>query len=83
MFIYVNLFAGVLFTRVDVKETGNYMLCIDNTFSRFSRKIVFLEVLTDEPDPEWKGQDYMFANLEEDDGLFEVKLDDFRVCTEI
>ena len=55
------------------------MLCLDNTFSRFSRKIVFLEVLTDEEDPEWKGKDYMFADLEEDDGQYEIKLDNFRV----
>ena len=55
------------------------MLCLDNSFSRFSRKVVFLEILTDEKEPSWKSQDYLFGNLEEDDGQYGMKLDTFRV----
>jgi len=56
------------------------MLCLDNTFSRFAKKSVFLEVLTEEPDPEWKkGEDELFAQYEIDEGQYEIKLEDIRV----
>jgi len=65
--------------KISAKEAGIYMLCLDNTFSRFAKKSVFLEVLTEEPDPEWKkGEDELFAQYEIDEGQYEIKLEDIR-----
>ncbi|XP_008315462.1 transmembrane emp24 domain-containing protein 1b [Cynoglossus semilaevis] len=63
---------------VETTEEGDYQICFDNSFSRFSEKMVFFEILTEAQagdvvvDDEWTG-------LEEPDGtLLEYKLDDIR-----
>ncbi|CAG2202966.1 ERP2 [Mytilus edulis] len=55
---------------------GDYQLCFDNTFSRFSSKLVFFEILSDENDDEnttnWK-------NAKEELGtLIDMTVDDFQ-----
>ena len=58
---------------------GDYEICFDNSFSHFSEKMVFFEIIIEGQagdvtgDEEWPG-------LEEPDGsLLEYKLDDIRV----
>ena len=47
--------------RVDFTEEGDYQICFDNSFSRFSEKSVFFEVILEKPagdvggDDEWAG----------------------------
>ena len=56
------------------KETGDYQFCMDNTFSRFSNKVVYFEIMTDEEEPENEIQ-----GLPTDEDTYDVKLDDFKV----
>lgn len=66
--------------RVEPAEEGDYQICFDNTFSRFSEKMVFFEVILDNPtngaaeDDEWTG-------LGEPESLLEYKLEDIRVSS--
>ncbi|KAK2168138.1 hypothetical protein LSH36_20g10054 [Paralvinella palmiformis] len=34
--------------RLEAQEAGDYTFCLDNTFSRFSSKLVFFELITDD-----------------------------------
>ena len=64
-----------VFFRMQAAEEGDYIFCLDNTFSRFSQKLVFFELLTDEDDGETiEDSDY------EMDSRYEMKVADFRVC---
>ncbi|KAL7845162.1 hypothetical protein AOLI_G00233540 [Acnodon oligacanthus] len=62
---------------VEPTEEGDYQLCFDNSFSRFSEKMVFFEVILEGaandvgPDDEWAG-------LGEPENLLEYKLEDIR-----
>ncbi|XP_041838170.1 transmembrane emp24 domain-containing protein 1b [Melanotaenia boesemani] len=63
---------------VEPTVEGDYEICFDNSFSRFSEKMVFFEIIIEGQggdvggDEEWPG-------LEEPDGsLLEYKLDDIR-----
>ncbi|XP_076841980.1 transmembrane emp24 domain-containing protein 1b [Brachyhypopomus gauderio] len=63
---------------VESTEDGDYRICFDNSFSRFSEKMVFFEIIIEGtandmgPDDEWAG-------LAEPENLLEYKLEDFRV----
>ncbi|XP_038569933.1 transmembrane emp24 domain-containing protein 1b [Micropterus salmoides] len=57
---------------------GDYQMCFDNSFSRFSEKIVFFEIIIDGQGGD-VGGDEEWAGLEEPDGsLLEYKLEDIR-----
>lgn len=57
---------------------GDYEICFDNSFSRFSEKMVFFEIIIEGQggdvvgDEDWRG-------LEPDESLLEYKLEDIRV----
>lgn len=54
---------------------GDYEICFDNSFSHFSEKMVFFEIII-----EGQGGEDEWAGLEEPDGnLLEYKLEDIRV----
>lgn len=78
-FILLQIKMTELFFRFTADEEGDYKFCLDNTFSRFSNKIVFFEILTDDADPNWNFEN--FEDLELDDVVtrYEMKLEDFRV----
>ena len=53
---------------------GDYQFCIDNSFSRFSDKVVFFELMTDEED------ERMQMDMDYDmESNYEMKIEDFRV----
>ncbi|XP_070565836.1 transmembrane emp24 domain-containing protein 5-like [Ptychodera flava] len=61
---------------IDTQETGDYLFCFDNTFSRMSHKVVYFEVIVDSEDyefdrPNW--EDELLA-----DQLVEMKLEDMH-----
>ncbi|XP_028828334.1 transmembrane emp24 domain-containing protein 1b [Denticeps clupeoides] len=58
---------------VEPTEDGDYQICFDNTFSRFSEKMVFFEVILD-----GQGGDEEWAGLAESENLLEYKLEDIR-----
>uniref|UniRef100_A0A1A7XIM2 Transmembrane emp24 protein transport domain containing 1b n=1 Tax=Iconisemion striatum TaxID=60296 RepID=A0A1A7XIM2_9TELE len=67
---------------VEPTDEGDYEICFDNSFSRFSEKMVFFEIIVEGQggdaggDEEWQG-------LEEPDGsLLEYKLEDIRESME-
>ena len=63
--------------RITASEDGDYMFCLENTFSRFSEKLVFFELITDEDDIDgdiFEDSDYQM------DSRYEMKVEDFRVC---
>lgn len=58
---------------------GDYQICFDNSFSRFSEKMVFFEIIIEGQGGD-VGGDEEWAGLEEPDGsLLEYKLEDIRV----
>ncbi|XP_064634670.1 transmembrane emp24 domain-containing protein 1-like [Lineus longissimus] len=60
--------------KITAKESGDYQICFDNSFSRFTRKLVFFEVVTDEEDPTQDWSKVAAAETEID-----IKLEDFRM----
>ncbi|XP_049899283.1 transmembrane emp24 domain-containing protein 1b isoform X2 [Epinephelus moara] len=64
---------------VEPTVEGDYEICFDNSFSRFSEKMVFFEIIIEGQggdvggDEEWPGLD------EPDGSLLEYKLEDIRV----
>lgn len=57
---------------------GDYEICFDNSFSRFSEKVVFFEIIIEGQGGD-VGGDEEWAGLEEPDGsLLEYKLEDIR-----
>uniref|UniRef100_A0A3P9LA54 Transmembrane p24 trafficking protein 1b n=1 Tax=Oryzias latipes TaxID=8090 RepID=A0A3P9LA54_ORYLA len=63
---------------VEPTEGGDYQICFDNSFSRFSEKMVFFEILTEAPGGD-AGGDEEWPMLDEPDGsLLEYKLEDIR-----
>lgn len=66
-------------SRVEPTQEGDYEICFDNSFSHFSEKMVFFEIILDGQGGE-VGGDEEWAGLEEPDGsLLEYKLEDIRV----
>ncbi len=61
------------------QEEGDYAFCLDNTFSRFSNKVVFFELITD-TEESYNIEDYNLQEIAEED--YEVKLEDFKVWTQ-
>lgn len=66
---------------VEPTEEGDYQICFDNTFSRFSEKIVFFEVILDSPSND-AGADDEWAGLGESENILEYKLEDIRESIE-
>ncbi|KAM4604421.1 transmembrane emp24 domain-containing protein 1b [Polymixia lowei] len=63
---------------VESTEEGDYQICFDNSFSRFSEKMVFFEVIIEGQGGDVGGDDE-WAGLEEPEGsLLEYKLEDIR-----
>ncbi|ELU05584.1 hypothetical protein CAPTEDRAFT_107686 [Capitella teleta] len=58
----------------DVDETGDHQFCIDNTFSRFSNKVVFFELVADS-DEETKPD---LGTAIPDEEKYDIKLDDIK-----
>uniref|UniRef100_A0A3Q0S8J3 Transmembrane p24 trafficking protein 1b n=1 Tax=Amphilophus citrinellus TaxID=61819 RepID=A0A3Q0S8J3_AMPCI len=64
---------------VEPTEEGDYEICFDNSFSRFSEKMVFFEIIIEGQGGDVGGDDE-WAGLEEPDGsLLEYKLEDIKV----
>lgn len=65
--------------RVEPTQEGDYEICFDNSFSHFSEKMVFFEIILEGQGGD-VGGDEEWAGLEEPDGsLLEYKLEDIRV----
>ncbi|KAL3841382.1 hypothetical protein ACJMK2_019536 [Sinanodonta woodiana] len=65
--------------RIQVKLLGDYKICLDNTFSHFSSKLVFLELLTDEDEDDEEDDDGEWAGAKEELGdLVDMKVEDFQ-----
>lgn len=62
---------------VEPTEEGDYQICFDNSFSRFSEKMVFFEVILEAPASDDGGDDE-WAGLGEPESLLEYKLEDIR-----
>ena len=56
---------------------GDYRFCLDNRFSRFSKKLVYFELETtsedDDDDDDWQ------LNKDELEELVDMKIEDFKV----
>ncbi|KAK2815870.1 hypothetical protein Q5P01_026337 [Channa striata] len=63
---------------VEPTVEGDYQICFDNTFSRFSEKMVFFEIIVEGQGGDEVG-DEVWPGLEENEGsLLEYKLEDIR-----
>lgn len=62
---------------VDSTEEGDYRICFDNSFSRMSEKMVYVEVIMDGPEGEDEDDEDWAALAEPEDSL-EYKLEDIR-----
>ncbi|KAJ8001464.1 hypothetical protein DPEC_G00169770 [Dallia pectoralis] len=62
---------------VEPTDEGDYQICFDNTFSTFSEKMVFFEVIIEGQPGDVNGDDE-WAGLGEPESLLEYKLDDIR-----
>lgn len=63
---------------VEPTVEGDYQICFDNSFSRFSEKMVFFEIIIEGQGGDVGGDDE-WAGLDEPDGsLLEYKLEDIR-----
>lgn len=66
-------------SRVEPTQEGDYEICFDNSFSHFSEKMVFFEIILEGQGGD-VGGDEEWAGLEETDvSLLEYKLEDIRV----
>uniref|UniRef100_A0A1A8EMP9 Transmembrane emp24 protein transport domain containing 1b n=1 Tax=Nothobranchius korthausae TaxID=1143690 RepID=A0A1A8EMP9_9TELE len=67
---------------VEPTEEGDYEICFDNSFSRFSEKMVFFEIIVEGQGGDVGGAEE-WQGLEEPDGsLLEYKLEDIRESME-
>lgn len=74
-----DLISSLCSLRLEPTEQGDYEICFDNSFSRFSEKMVFFEIIIEGQGGDVGGDDE-WPGLEEADGsLLEYKLDDIRV----
>ncbi|KAL1005445.1 hypothetical protein UPYG_G00059240 [Umbra pygmaea] len=67
---------------VEPTVEGDYQICFDNTFSRFSEKMVFFEVIIEAQPGEANGDDE-WAGLGEPESLLEYKLEDIRESIDV
>ncbi|XP_072319858.1 transmembrane emp24 domain-containing protein 1-like [Eucyclogobius newberryi] len=63
---------------VEPTEEGDYQICFDNTFSHFSDKMVFFEIIVEGRGGDVGGDDEWAGMGEPDGSLLEYKLDDIR-----
>ncbi|KAI5623639.1 interleukin 1 receptor-like 1 ligand isoform X1 [Silurus asotus] len=66
---------------VESTEAGDYQICFDNSFSRFSEKMVFFEVILENAASDTAGEDD-WMGLGEPENLLEYKLEDIRESIE-
>ncbi|XP_074553306.1 transmembrane emp24 domain-containing protein 1a [Halichoeres trimaculatus] len=62
---------------VHLTEEGDYRLCFDNSFSKLSKKMVFFEVIINNPNIPGDGQD-QWADIARPESPVEYKLKDIR-----
>ena len=58
---------------------GDMKLCLDNTFSHFSNKLVFFEIISDEDDDSDEKEEFGAGAQEELQQIMDMTLDDFKV----
>ncbi|MBN3289329.1 TMED1 protein, partial [Polypterus senegalus] len=63
---------------IDSTDEGDYQICFDNTFSKFSEKMVFFEVIFDSPQ---ESQDD-WSQMVPPEELLDYKLEDIRESIE-
>ncbi|CAL8354602.1 unnamed protein product [Boreogadus saida] len=63
---------------VEPTEAGDYQICFDNSFSRFSEKIVFFEVIIEGQGGDTAMDEELGGLVEPDGSLLEYKLEDIR-----
>ncbi|XP_056264272.1 transmembrane emp24 domain-containing protein 1-like [Pseudoliparis swirei] len=63
---------------VEPTVEGDYQICFDNSFSHFSEKMVFFEIIIEGPGGDVGGDEDWPVLVEPDGGLLEYKLDDIR-----
>ena len=66
---------------IDVKRTGEYSVCLDNSFSRVSEKLVFVDIIIDDDTAEKLAEKVtvetdMVANMEVDMKLQNLTVSD-------
>ncbi|KAJ8254080.1 hypothetical protein COCON_G00206920 [Conger conger] len=66
---------------VEPTEKGDYKICFDNSFSHVSEKMVFFEVILEEPEGESEGDD-VWAGMAEPESMLEYKLEDIKESME-
>jgi len=65
--------------KLDGIEAGDYKLCLDNAFSRFSEKVVYIEIITDTADPNWdKLSDFGYDYDYDVASVFELTLEEIK-----
>ena len=66
--------------RITATDDGDYAFCLDNTFSHFSKKLVFFEIISEEEN----GNDDLgaYGDLLTDENPLGLKLEDIRVKIE-
>ena len=63
---------------------GDMKLCLDNTFSHFSNKLVFFEMISDnDDDDDVTASPFGQAAHDELQAIMDMTLDDFQVCMTI
>lgn len=67
--------------KVDIKISGTYKICFDNTFSRFFRKVVYFDIITENEEDEIDNSNWVTSK---DDAaeLMEIRLEDFKSIVE-
>ncbi|XP_068448527.1 transmembrane emp24 domain-containing protein 1b [Clinocottus analis] len=63
---------------VEATVEGDYQICFDNSFSRFSEKMVFFEIIIEGQGGDVGGDEEWPGLVEPDGSLLEYKLDDIR-----
>lgn len=58
---------------------GDMKLCLDNTFSHFSNKLVFFEIISDDEDDSDEKEEFGAGAQEELQQIMDMTLDDFKV----
>ena len=59
---------------------GVMKMCLDNTFSHFSNKLVFFEIISDNDDNDVTASPFGQAAHEELQAIMDMTMDEFQVC---